>query len=308
MRPSPTSWRAWVGYRPGRVSLGARARRLRWTGTLALLLAAAAARADGPPEPGLVTLRCGALTAELQRAHAWNLQRLACEGVEVCSPTGAYGALLCVPAAGGWVGSAHTEGGIERTDSLALTVDGEAVELTDGAVFACRQAELTKSSMLDLVRLEAAWSFADGRLRQRHALTAIEDVVVSAIYPFMFCVSAAATQWMAQGAGGEETAGEFTGEGKLAWHEGWQWTAAFMPEQRSGLLVRHTREPEGARVLTGYWDTTRHRKLYVKLTMDEEPWPEGKRVEAEVMVTCFQAPPATWQEVAREMAAGLVSG
>ena len=60
--------------------------------------------------------------------------RLSWQGVELCTPTGAYATLLCVPAAGGWVGGAHTEGGVEEIESATLSVDGEVVELGDGAV------------------------------------------------------------------------------------------------------------------------------------------------------------------------------
>ncbi len=271
------------------------------------LAAAAVALADGRPEPATVALVSGGLTADLQARHAWNLERLSWRGVEVCTPTGAYGTLLCVPAAGGWIGGAHTEGGVEAIENTTLSVDGAVAELTDGASYSCERAELTKVSMLDVVQLEAQLLIEDGRLTQRCALTATEDVVVSVIYPFMFCVSAEATQWLAVTGEGEESSGEFTGENGLEWHDDWLWTAAFIPEQRTGFLLRHTAAPEGARVLTGWWDTKRYRKLYVKLEIDEDPWPEGLSLASEVVAVCFQAPPATWQDVAREIAAGLVS-
>ncbi len=277
--------------------------------SLALAIAVAAAvlaLADGRPEPATVSLVSGGLTADLQARHAWNLQRISWEGVEVCTPTGAYGTLLCVPAAGGWIGGAHTEGGVEEIENATLSVDGEVADLTDGAVYPGERIELTKLSMLDLVQLDAQLILEDGRLTQRCGITATEDVVVSVVYPFMFCVSAQATQWLAVTGDGEELSGEFTGESGLEWHEGWQWTAAFIPEQRTGFLMRHVTAPEGARMLTGWWDTQRYRKLYVKLETEEDPWPEGLSLAAEVVVVCFQAPPATWQDAARAVAAGLV--
>jgi len=272
----------------------------------ALALCVAVAGADDRPEPAVVTVKCGGLTAELQRAHAWNLQRLSWRGVETCTATGAQGALLCVPAAGGWIGGAHTEGGVEEVGNATLSVDGEIADLADGAVYPCERAELTKTAMLDKVRLEAELSFEDGHITQRHTLTATEDVVVSVIYPFMFCVSAETTEWMAVTAAGEELTGEFANENELEWHEDWEWTAAFIADRRTGFLLRHTERPEGARVLTGYWDHERYHKLYVKLEIEEDPWPEGRRLDAEVAVECFEAPPETWRDVAREVAAGLV--
>jgi len=270
------------------------------------LAAAAAAWSDDRPERATVTINCGGLSVELQAAYAWNLQRLSWQGVDVCPPTGAFGALLCVPAAGGWVGGMHTAGGVEQVVSATLTVDGEVADLVDGAVYSCERAELTKVSMLDHVRLEAQLVLEEGWLAQRQVLTAAEDVVVSVIYPVMFPVSAETTQWMAVTTSGEELSGEFTGEGGLEWHEDWLWTAAFIPAQRIGFLLRHLPVPEGEQVLTGYWDHERYHKLYVKVEPPDGPWREGDRVEATVAVTCFQAAPATWQETARKVAAGLV--
>lgn len=274
---------------------------------IALALAATAvASVDDRPERATVTINCGGLSVEVQAAYAWNLQRLSWQGVEVCAPTGAFGALLCVPAAGGWVGGMHTAGGVEQVVSATLTVDGEIVDLVDGAVYSCKRAELTKISMLDHVRLESQFIIEDGRLTQHQVLTAAEDVVVTVIYPVMFPVSAEATQWMAVTTSGEEMSGEFTNEGGLEWHEDWQWTAAFLPAQRTGFLLRHLSVAEGSKRLTGYWDHERYHKLYVKVEPPDGPWREGDRVEATVAVTCFEAAPATWQETAREVAAGLV--
>lgn len=276
---------------------------------LALGLATASpAQTDDRPQPATVTLSSAGVSIQLQAAAAWNLQRIAYAGVEVAGPTGAYGTLLCVPAAGGWIGGLHTEGGVERVRAATLTVDGREVEPTDGAAYEGAHAELTKSSQLDVVRLDTRLILDAGRIIQRVTLEPTEDVIVSVIYPFMFCVSPQATAWLALTEAGEELSGEFTGDTEPVWHDDWVWTAAYLPTQRTGLLLRHTGRAEGARTLTAWWDTKRHRKLYVRLASDEEPWREGRRLEAEVTVVCFSAPPEGWQEVARAAAAGLVAG
>jgi len=261
---------------------------------------------DGRPDPATVTVSSAGVSIQLQAAAAWNPQRIACQGVEVAGPTGAYGTLLCVPAAGGWIGGQHTEGGVERVSVATLSVDGREVELADGAAYDGARAELTRTSLLDVVRLDAQLILDAGRIIQRATLEPTEDVIVSVIYPFMFCVDPGARAWLAMTEAGEEVSGEFTGDTELAWHEDWAWTAAYLPEQRTGLVVRHTARAEGAATLTAWWDTQRYRKLYVKLVMDEEPWREGRRLAAEVAAVCFQAPPAGWQEAARAAADGLV--
>ncbi|MGC9316480.1 MAG: hypothetical protein ACP5KN_00420 [Armatimonadota bacterium] len=285
-----------------------RARGVVAAAALTVLAIVARCSGDDRPEPGVVTIKCGRLTAELQRAHAWSLQRIMFEGVEIATRTGAYGAVACVPAAGGWVGSAHSAGGVERVVDVALSADGEPVELEDGMVYACERAVLVKRSMLDKLQLDATLIFEPDSIIEHHELTATEDVVVTALYPFVHCVSAEATEWMAVTTDGEERSGVLEGSDELQWHEDWEWTAACIPGERTGLLMRITRRPENAQMLTGYWDRRRDHRLYTRLVLDEEPWPEGRSVEAEVVVNCFRAPPEGWQETARERAAALMAG
>lgn len=277
---------------------------------VALLLAIAACapcRAEDPREQAVVTLRSGGLSVELQRAHGWSIQQVLFRGVPIGTRTGAYGAVVCIPVAGGWVGSAHTEGGIERVEDVGLTVDGEFAELTDGAAYTGERIVLRKRSMLDKLRLDATLTLADGVLTERHELTATEDVVVTMIYPFMYCLSAETAAWLAETVEGEEQSGEFGAGGELAWHDDWTWTAAYIPGRATGVVIRHLAHPTEARTLTGYWDQERYHKLYVRWDADQEPWREGFTLSGEIALRCFEAPTAGWYEMARQVASELVA-
>lgn len=278
--------------------------------TLPILLLAISMQpcpATGVPEPGVVTIHSGGMTVELQRSHAWNIQRISYRGVEVGTPTGAYGALISVPVTGGWIGGVHTAGGIERIEEIALTVDGEAAPLEDGAEYSGERVGLQKQSMLDMVRLDATLTIENGRIIQRHTLTAVEDVVVTTVYPFMYCVTADTSHWLAMTIDGETVEGGFTNSRDLDWHEDWAWTAAYIRGKRTGILMHHRSLPGDATTLTGYWDHERHHKLYVRWDSDEEPWREGYALTGEVVVACFTAPPAVWQGVAEQAAMELIA-
>ena len=274
--------------------------------SLAIAGCVVAARAQELPEPASVIVKTGDLSAELQRREMWNLQRISYRGVQVATASGAYGTLICVPAIGGWVGGSHTQGGVEQVEQVTLTVDGQPAELTDGATYACDEAVLSKTSVLDKVRLEATCTFRNGTITQRVKLTAVEDVIVTTIYPFMYCLSTDTRQWMAITADNQESGGEFTLSRKLELHGGWEWTAAYIPEQQTGFVMRYLRLPEGTNVQTGYWDEERYHKLYVSTPLDTKAWAEGRSLEAEVIVTCFEVPAETWKSAACQVAAGLV--
>ncbi len=281
-------------------------RLLRFSVPLLLIICARPCAALEAPEPGVVTLRSGDLQVELQRSHAWNIQRIMRGDVQVATATGSYGTLLSVPAVGGWIGGAHTVGGVESIESISLTVDGEEVPLEPGAAYSGDLLELHRTSLLDMVRLDATLWIDDGRMFQRHTLTALEDVIVTVAYPFMFCVTSDTMQWIAETADGESLEGAFTGSRDLDWHEDWAWTAAYIPDAETGFVMRHLSRAEGAATLTGYWDQERHHKLYVRWDSPKEPWREGYTLSGEVAVTTFSAAPEEWEDVARGAAEGLI--
>jgi len=276
-------------------------------GVLLMILAGGGcAWAEDPRGRAVVTISTGALTVELSERAAWTVQRLIYNDAEVGTPTGAYGVALSIPAIGGWVGSAHSDGGVEQIQEISLTVDGQPAELADEAAYACERAVLSKRSLLDKVRLDATLTFEGQRLLEHHVLTATEDVVVSRVYPFMHCLTNATTAWIAQTAEGVEDSGHFTDSKQLAWHAGWRWTAAYDPASEKGLLLRYLDLPEGVQVQTGYWDQERYRKLYAQL-MTGDILREGTVLDCQCVVTCFEAPPGVWRERARQVAAELVA-
>lgn len=297
------------------------------------LAARTASRADDPRGDAVVTIKTGAMTVDISERAAWTIQRIVFKGTEVGTKTGAYGAVVSIPAIGGWVGTAHTEGGIEQIEEIALVVDGEAAELTDGASYACQRAVLTKRSMLDKIRLDATLTFENERITEHHVLTATEDVVVSRVYAFMHCVTNATRQWMAHLYDGREKSGEFTDSKDLNWHTGWEWTASYDPISGKGFLLRLLKLPEdslppaageqpapaeenqeadkeeprkGVEVQTGYWDHERYHKLYVQLVTGDTI-KEGTVLDCECVVTCFDAVSGAWQERARKLATELVA-
>lgn len=262
--------------------------------------------ADDPRSAAVVTVKTGALTVELSQAASWTIRSILYRGAALGTATGAYGAALNIPVIGGWIGSAHSQGGIEDIQELALIVDGEPAELTDGAVYPCQRAELTKRAMLDKVRLEATTTFENERVIEHHVLTAAETVVVRRVYPFMHCLTSATTEWMALTYDGLLKSGSFAESNRLDWHTGWQWTAAFDPVSCKGFLLRFLQMPQEVEAQAGYWPQDRYHKLYVQL-MTGNTVQEGTVLDCKCVVTCFEAPAAAWQEGAREVAQELAA-
>lgn len=276
-------------------------------GCIGAFLVGAGAAADELPEPGVVVIKTGALTAELQRRHMWNLQRLSYRGVEVAGPTGVWGTVISVPAIGGWVGSGHTQGGIEQIEEVSLTVDGEQVPLDDGAVYACDRAVLVKRSLLDKIRLEAMYTFADETITHSVRLTATEDVAVTTVYPFIYCLSPDTSEWFALTWDNTEAGGEFTGDGELSWYSDWAWTAAYLPDGQTCFLLRDLMGPRDRELLMGYWDQERYHKLYMSAPPSDEIWREGVSLEWAVKIACFEAPPDAWKQRANRLSLELVA-
>ena len=192
-------------------------------------------------------------------------------------------------------------------EAVSLTGDGQPAELTPGESYSGDLIVLTKRSMLDKLRLDVTLTLADGLLTEHVALTATEDVVVTTVYPFMYCITAQTTDWIAAPVEGEEQTGTFSAANELRWHDDWAWTAAYIPGRATGVAFRHLAHAEGAVTLTGYWDQERYHKLYVRWETGEDRWPEGFTVTGEVALRCFEAPAAGWQAMARQVASEMVA-
>jgi hypothetical protein len=170
------------------------------------------AAGDKPGPAAYVTVETRDLTIEFAGDRAWTISSITHKGAAITGRTGFYGTVFS-PVGGKWIGTGHNEGGIEKVESAALTVDGQPRALEDHATYRGHRAELRKQSVLGPIKLEAVYTVTDDRVSELHRYEATEEVKIGVLYGFMHPFLPSTTEWMAEKTDGALIEGAFDGQG-----------------------------------------------------------------------------------------------
>ncbi|MEO6787200.1 MAG: hypothetical protein ABI318_13800 [Chthoniobacteraceae bacterium] len=134
---------------------------------LALTPAVIFAAGEKPGPVAYVAAETHDLKIEFAGDRAWTISSITHKGALITGRTGFY-ATVFSPEGGKWIGTGHNDGGIEKVESVALTVDGKPCELMDKAVYRGGRAELRKHSLMGAIKLEAVYTVTDDRVTEQH--------------------------------------------------------------------------------------------------------------------------------------------
>lgn len=258
------------------------------------------AEGEKPGPPAIVTVETRDFKVEVAGEQAWTIHRIFFMGEVVADATGFYGTVFS-PQGGKWIGTGHTEGGVERVQSVTLEVDGKPCELTDGAVYHGSRTKLLKKSLLGPIALEAAYIVTDDCILERHQYEATEEVKVGVLYAFMHCWLARTTEWIAEKTDGTLIEGKFNNSGDFKPREDVKWTALYDPDSHKAMLAWYPKPLAGQGLKTAYWDKTNYHKLYNQIYA-QATLPKGTRFEAVVVVRGIEAAPESWKEAVKRAA------
>ena len=282
---------------------------------LVLLLTGLAAAAPGekPGPPDVVTVEIGDLRVEFAGDRAWTIRRIVHRSEVITDVAGFYGTVFS-PQGGRWIGTGHNEGGVEKIESVTLTVDGQACALQDRAHYRGQRAELRKRSRMGSFALEATYAVTGEAVLERHRYETVEPVKVGILYAFMHPFVPQTREWLAATPDGRRLAGAFDSSGGFRLKEDVRWTAVFDPTRRRATLVWYPTPLVGQGLKTAYWDKTVYHKLYNQVLAQAE-LAAGTRFETELVLRCVEAAAEDWQkrmetladETARQHAAGKLA-
>ncbi len=256
-------------------------------------LLAAVLGAGGPQ--GELTVQTDAFTATMTSRGDWTLRTLEYHGAPILTDAGGEGAVI-FPRGGGWLGGGMAPDG-EQVHSLAI--DGAAVEdlppgpLGEGAV-------IEKASNLAGIEQTAVTRFEGDLIVQEHTFTFAEDQDLKSFYPFIYSFSTEFTQWMAESQTGQESSGEFIGDGGHPVVTPVSWVALYNAGASVAVIAYHQRPTGGS---TSLWDAAGYRKFYVRPMSGQIA--AGTEVSGTLVLKCFAADADDWQEAARREVAAL---
>lgn len=267
----------------------------------ALWLAAPGAAPKKPGPPHVITVETRDLAVEFAGERAWTIYRILYRGTVLGDRTGFYGTVFS-PVGGRWIGTGHTEGGVEHVQSVSLTVDGKACPLVDRAHLRGARAEVNKRSMLGPIRLHASYTVTEECIIERHEYEFTEDVAVGVMYAFMHCWPPSTTEWIAETASGETLDGTFDDAGDFEFGDDARWTAIYDPGKRLAALTWHPQPLPGQGHKTAFWDKTVYHKQYSQI-FHQSHVAKGTRLDVAVVIRPIEADAGAWKSAARAAAA-----
>lgn len=256
------------------------------------------------PRPGpahVVTVQTRELKVEFTGDRAWTMQRIEYQGAMVADKIGYYGTVFS-PEGGKWVGTGHNEGGVEKVEQVALTVDGQSCALTNGVRYRAERAVLHKTSSLGPIQLEATYVVLSDALLERHRYEVTEDVKIGILYAFMHPWLPGTTEWLAEKADGSSDEGKFDNRGDFKLRADVKWTGIFDPQKQRAMLAWYPAPLVGQAIKTAYWDKTAYHKLYNQI-YSHAAVAKGAKLEAAVIIRGVEADGEHWKAAIKALAA-----
>lgn len=253
-----------------------------------------------PGPPHVVTIQTRDMTIEFAGDRAWTPQRILHQGEIITERTGFYGTVMSEEGKQ-WIGTGHNEGGIEKVESVSLTIDGKPGELADKANYQCSRAVIEKQSMLGSIKLAATYVVTDDALLERHRYEFTAGITIGTLYVFMHPFLPRTTEWIAQMPDGAMKEGKFDNSGDFKLKDDPKWTAIFDPVAKRATVVWYPQPLKGMSIKTGYWDKTVYHKLYNQI-YSHAPVAKGTKLDAQVIVRSVSADETSWKDKAKALA------
>ena len=256
--------------------------------------------AAGARKDTRVTVVVGDYRVEFRDPGAWTLGNIHYGTAQVGLSNGWSGLVLRRPK-GGWIGTGHTEGGLEKVETVRLLIDGQEVALEADATYKGRAARLEKVSRVDNLKLHAVYEITRAGISETHTIQAIDDQPIVTLYAFMHPWTPATKQWMAEAAGGKIISGDLVSHDQKVKGNHWplmndvRWSAVYDPSAKVAIVLCYPELYKGAGLRTGIWDLKHYHKQYYQ-PYANETIAKGTRRTFRCRVWCVKAEPDAWRE------------
>ena len=116
------------------------------------------------------------------------------DDVEIGRRTGFYGTIFA-PQNVKFIGSGHTEGGVEKILETQVVCDGKTSTAAPGEISGSK-IEFRKISLLGNLKVTAKFTLTSDEIRIDKDIEAVADQAVYSLYVFQYCWSDQLKEWM----------------------------------------------------------------------------------------------------------------
>lgn len=215
----------------------------------------------------IISLKSGRYQVDISRNNAYTMNGFKYDGVEFAVPGGAYNFTLEV-APSKSIGSAFTEGGEEKIESISIEADGRKMPLDQMEPVAGKKIIMKKVSLLDNLKLYTEITVSSDGIRENKYFETVADQDVHAINLYLYNWNSKSSGWAAGLSNGKTDSGLF-GEkfdGKTCWHleEDVEWYAVEDQSKSKGMLVYFPEEIKGENTKSSFMEV---KDRYIKYSL-----------------------------------------
>ena len=214
--------------------------RYKWSVIWVLLLTALFAGAvfAVPTEGDHILLQSGDYELYVDPTAAWTIDSIRFDGTIVGQNNGHYGTVFAETGYE-FIGTGHSEGGVELVTNLVLMVDGTSLgEPVPGTTYSGTNLTLVKWSKIANIDEQFTINLTPERIAEEVTLTVATNQYVDKLYAFMHIFPTNTTDWIAQ-AGTTAYQGTLENSGGWALKQDVDWVAIYNPVDELGMLVSY---------------------------------------------------------------------
>ncbi len=255
------------------------------------------AQAQVPSTAPHLTLSTPGLSIRLAPKKAWTPDLIRFKGQPLSTPNSNYGFVIDLGGSK-FVGSGHTEGGVEEVRELRIEADGKPVDFSKGGTIEGQNFFMVKKSRVAFLDLETTLRLYGDTLEEEHKVLVRENGNISKMYGFMYAWLSSTTEWVAQTVGGRAIEGTFDNSG-WEMEDDVRWSALFEPVSQTAILTEFPPAlPASVGRKHAFWDLAAYHKQYYQPLAARE-LKAGETFRFATKVRALPATTQNWKQVVR---------
>lgn len=265
---------------------------------LAALLLSGIALAEYSKEDDF-TIRTPGFEVVIRPNAAFTIGQITYRGMPLGKTNGNWGFVLSYEGFN-FVGSGHTEGGVEQIKNVSLILDGRKLDqMPLGKLVEGNTALLEKTSLLgEAVEIDCKTEITPEAIKATHVMRVKKDTRLTHVYPFMFIWPEATTEYMYGLTDGTIHEGVFEDNGKWKVRDHSRWMAIYNPEHGLAAITVFPEDmPHGSDqgMKHAFWDHPAYHKQYFDFA-DRQNFSAGEEFRFDVELFAVEADPSNWKK------------
>lgn len=245
------------------------------------------------------TIRTPGFGVVIRPETAFTIGQITYRGMPLGQANGNWGFVISYGGSD-FVGSGHTEGGVEQIKNVSLTLDGRKLDkMPLGEQIESGVALLEKTALLgEAVEIDCKTEITAETIKATHIMRVKADTNLTHVYPFMFIWPETTSEYMYGLADGTVNEGELVSDGQWQVQAHSRWMAIYNPQYGLAAVTVFPenmpyRGDQGRK--HAFWDHPAYHKQYFEFA-DRQDFSAGEEFRFDVELFVVEGDPSNWKE------------